>query len=85
MLIRHPMVMAKDRDMLRGDGSDLVEEKIRTLPAGGEVWDKKKKRKRSVGTIFSRPTDGDAELKQTLHHKANDEPGTQACDAQTFR
>ncbi|RVW37001.1 hypothetical protein CK203_099625 [Vitis vinifera] len=42
---RQTMVMAKDRDMLKdgGVGSDLVEEKIRRLPAGGEGWDKKMK------------------------------------------
>ncbi|KAI9156794.1 hypothetical protein LWI28_012281 [Acer negundo] len=40
---RQPHSMVKDRDMLKdgGDVSDLVEEKIRRLPAGGEGWDKK--------------------------------------------
>lgn len=85
MLTRQPVVMGKDRDMLRGEGSDVVEEKIRRLPAGGEAWDKKMKRKRSVGTVFSRPMDGDAELKRNLHHKPADEPGPQASDAQGFR
>ncbi|XP_068329024.1 uncharacterized protein [Pyrus communis] len=85
VLTRQPVVVGKDRDMLRGEGSDLVEEKIRRLPAGGEAWDKKMKRKRSVGTVYSRPLDGDAELKRTLHHKLNDEPCPQACDAQSFR
>ncbi|KAM1702834.1 hypothetical protein ACFX1Q_028156 [Malus domestica] len=85
VLTRQPVVMGKDRDMLRHEGSDLIEEKIRRLPAGGEVWDKKMKKKRSVGTVFSRSMDGDAELKRTLHHKANEEPCPQACDAQSFR
>nr|XP_048317969.1 G-type lectin S-receptor-like serine/threonine-protein kinase LECRK3 [Ziziphus jujuba var. spinosa] len=58
-LARQPIVVGKDKDMLRdsGEGSDLVEEKIRRLPTGGESWDKKMKRKRSVGTVLSRPMD----------------------------
>lgn len=79
--------MAKDRDMLKdgGVGPDLVEEKIRRLPAGGESWDKKMKRKRSVGNVFTRPMDSDGELKRAMHHKLNTETSLQACDAQGFR
>ncbi|KAK4835115.1 hypothetical protein QYF36_005437 [Acer negundo] len=84
---RQPHSMVKDRDMLKdgGDVSDLVEEKIRRLPAGGEGWDKKMKRKRSVGTVFTRPVDNDGELKRVMHHKLNNEPGLPPCDAQSFR
>ncbi|CBI18590.3 unnamed protein product, partial [Vitis vinifera] len=84
---RQTMVMAKDRDMLKdgGVGSDLVEEKIRRLPAGGEGWDKKMKRKRSVGAVFTRPMDSDGELKRAMHHKLNNETGLQAGDAQGIR
>ncbi|KAA8539132.1 hypothetical protein F0562_025824 [Nyssa sinensis] len=86
-LPRQPLVMAKDRDMHKdgGAGSDLVEEKIRRIPAGGEGWDKKMKRKRSVGTVFTRPIDSDGELKRAIHHKLNTEPGLQSCDAHGFR
>lgn len=79
--------MMKDRDMLKdgGDTSDLVEEKIRRLPAGGEGWDKKMKRKRSVGTVFTRPMDSDGELKRVVHHKLNSEPGQPSSDAQGLR
>lgn len=84
---RQTMVMAKDRDMLKdgGVGSDLVEEKIRRLPAGGEGWDKKMKRKRSVGAVFTRPMDSDGELKRAMHHKLNNETSLQAGDAQGIR
>ncbi|KAK3228498.1 hypothetical protein Dsin_000379 [Dipteronia sinensis] len=84
---RQPHSMVKDRDMLKdgGEVSDLVEEKIRRLPAGGEGWDKKMKRKRSVGTVFTRPVDSDGELKRVMHHKLNNESGLPPCDAQSFR
>lgn len=80
------MVIGKDRDLPRdcGEGPDLVEEKIRKLPAGGETWDRKMKRKRSVGTVLTRPAD-DGEPKRVMYHKHNNDPGSQSCDAQTFR
>ncbi|KAJ4720590.1 Spectrin beta chain, brain [Melia azedarach] len=55
------------------------------LPAGGEGWDKKMKRKRSVGTVFTRPMDSDGELKRVVHHKLNSEPGQPSSDAQGLR
>ncbi|XP_031282756.1 uncharacterized protein LOC116141386 [Pistacia vera] len=83
---RQTLVMIKDRDMLKdgGENSDVVEEKIRRLPAG-EGWEKKMKRKRSVGTVFTRPMDGDGDLKRVMHHKVNNESGLPSCDAQGFR
>ncbi|KAH9769067.1 hypothetical protein KPL71_011853 [Citrus sinensis] len=84
---RQPLVVMKDRDMLK-DGcetSDLVEEKIRRLPAGGEGWDKKMKRKRSVGTVFTRSVDSDGELRRVMHHKLNNDSGLPSCDAQGLR
>lgn len=86
-LARQPMVMGKDRDVLRngGEGSDRIEEKIRRLPAGGEGWDKKMKRKRSLGSAFPRNTDGEGEQKRVMHHKLNSEPVLQFCDGQGFR
>lgn len=84
---KQPLVVMKDRDMLKdgGETSDLVEEKIRRLPAGGEGWDKKMKRKRSVGTVFTRSVDSDGELKRVMHHKLNNESGLPSCDAQGLR
>ncbi|XP_022889984.1 uncharacterized protein LOC111405377 isoform X4 [Olea europaea var. sylvestris] len=76
-LLRQSLAMTKERDLLK-DGSadaDIVGERIRKLPAGGEGWDKKKRRKRSVAAVFSRPIDSDGELKRTMHHKLISEPG----------
>lgn len=65
------MTVTKERDILKDNNadSDMVEEKIRRLPAGGEGWDKKMKRKRSVGAVSSRSVDNDGELKRNMHTK----------------
>ena len=84
---RQPFIMAKERDMLKDSSpsSHLVEEKIRRLPAGGEGWEKKMKRKRSVGTAFMRSVEIDGELKRPMHHKVSNESGLQSSDAHGFR
>lgn len=84
---RQHLITGRDRDMAKdsSEGSDRVEEKIRRLPGGGEGWDKKMKRKRSVGTVFTRPMDSDGELKRATHPKMNSEPGLQSSDVQGFR
>lgn len=65
------MMTTKERDSLKDNNtdSDMAEEKIRRLPAGGESWDKKMKRKRSVGAVVSRSVDSEVELKRNMHHK----------------
>ncbi|XP_042043167.1 uncharacterized protein LOC121788581 isoform X1 [Salvia splendens] len=70
-VLRQPMTVTKERDFLKDNNAepDMVEEKIRRLPAGGEGWDKKMKRKRSVGTVSSRSVDNDGELKRNMHNK----------------
>ncbi|KAH6756497.1 hypothetical protein C2S53_002248 [Perilla frutescens var. hirtella] len=70
-VLRQPMTVAKERDILKDNNadSDMAEEKIRRLPAGGEGWDKKMKRKRSVGAVSSRSIDNDGELKRNMHNK----------------
>lgn len=84
--MRQPPPLARDRDLLRdgGEGSDLVEEKIRKLPTG-ESWDRRMKRKRTVGTVLNRPLDGEGELKRVMLHKLNNEAGVQSSDSQTVR
>ncbi|KAA8534553.1 hypothetical protein F0562_032070 [Nyssa sinensis] len=86
-LARKPLGMAKDRDMFKDSdaGSDMVEEKIHRLPAGGEGWDKKMKRKRSAGTVVTRAIDSDGELKRAMHRKLSTEPGLRSCDPHGFR
>ncbi|EEF37407.1 conserved hypothetical protein [Ricinus communis] len=85
-LPRQPVVMGKDRDMHRdgSEGSDLPEEKFRRVPAGGEGWERKMKRKRSVGSVFARSTESDGEVKRVIHHKFSNEPGLQSYDCQGF-
>ncbi|XP_023881659.2 uncharacterized protein LOC111994033 isoform X2 [Quercus suber] len=84
---RQPLVIGKDKDILKGvgDGSDIVEEKIRRLPVGGETWDRKMRRKRSMGTVSTRSIDGDVEPKRVMHHKFNNESVLQSSDVQVFR
>lgn len=84
--MRQSFVTGKDRDLGRdgGEGSDPLEEKIRRLPAGGEGWEKKMKRKRSIGTVFTRPVEGDREVKKATQKVKND-PSLQYSDTQTLR
>ncbi|XP_043712575.1 uncharacterized protein LOC122661267 isoform X2 [Telopea speciosissima] len=86
-LTRQPGPIEKERDVLKAGngGSVLVEEKIRGLPAGGEGWDKKMKRKRSVGAVVTRGMDGDREVKRAMHQKLNNDPRSRSCDAHGFR
>eukprot|EP00258_Populus_trichocarpa_P046232 XP_024462251.1 uncharacterized protein LOC7490896 isoform X2 [Populus trichocarpa] len=85
-VLRQPLVTGKDRDIHRdGEVSNLTEEKVRRLPAGGEGWDKKMKKKRSVGTVFTRTIDSDGEVKRMMNHKFNNEHSLQSYDAQGFR
>ena len=59
------------------------EERIRRLSAVGEGWDKKMKRKRSIGAVANRSTDGD--VKRTTHSKLITDSKLAACDASTSR
>ncbi|KAJ1436271.1 hypothetical protein SESBI_04302 [Sesbania bispinosa] len=85
--VRQPLAIGKDRDNIKdgGKGCDIVEEKIRRLPAGGETWDRKMKRKRSMGTVFARSIDGEGEMKKVLNLKLANESGLQSSDAQGLR
>ncbi|XP_031115676.1 uncharacterized protein LOC116019553 [Ipomoea triloba] len=84
---RQQLLMTKDRDKVKQSNAstDSAEEKIRRLPAGGEGWDKKMKRKRSVGSVTSRPSDNDGEPKRNVHHKFNSELGLSSCDPHSLR
>ncbi|KAL3838187.1 hypothetical protein ACJIZ3_022778 [Penstemon smallii] len=82
-VLRQPLLVNKERDLLKNNNadSDMAEEKIRRLPAVGEGWDKKMKRKRSVGPIFPRPVDNDREPKRAMHHKLTSESSMQPIDS----
>ncbi|KAF5799071.1 hypothetical protein HanRHA438_Chr07g0310531 [Helianthus annuus] len=75
-LRKQPVVTAKDRDSLtENDGeSDISEERVPRIPAGRDGWDKKMKRKRSVGTASTRSMDNNGEPKRTAQNKAVSEP-----------
>lgn len=84
--MRQTFVTGKDRDLCRvgGEVSDPLEEKIWRLPAGGEGWEKKMKRRRSIGTVFARPVEGDREVKKATH-KLKNVPSPQYSDTQALR
>ncbi|KAL3652009.1 hypothetical protein CASFOL_001690 [Castilleja foliolosa] len=79
---RQPMTVTRERDLHKDSNadSDIVEGKIKTLPAG-EGWDKKMKRKRSVGAVFPRSIDNDGEPKRTMQHKHPGESSLQYSDS----
>ncbi|KAL6524662.1 hypothetical protein OROHE_015944 [Orobanche hederae] len=81
---RQVMTVTRERNLLKDSITDsdiVVEGKIRRLPASGEGWDKKMKRKRSVGAVLPRSTDKDGEVKKTMHHKLPGESSLQSSDS----
>ncbi|KZV55280.1 hypothetical protein F511_06757 [Dorcoceras hygrometricum] len=76
-------LVAKERELVKYNNiePDMAEEKIRRLPASGEGWDKRMKRKRSVGAVFSRSIDSDGEVKRPMHHKLASDSSLQASDS----
>lgn len=84
---RQPIVTEKDGDMLPpvSRANVRIEEKIRRLPVGGEGWDKKMKRKRSVATVGNRVINGDRDVKRVMQPKLNADSKLRSCDAQSFR
>lgn len=87
IISRQQMVKEKDRDLLKaGVGASVqIEEKVNRLPAGGEGWDKKMKRKRSVGAVVSRVLNGDRDTKRAIHPRLNAESKLRSGDAHSFR
>ena len=70
----------KEKSMLRAcNGLMPVEEKLRVLP-GGEGWDKKMKRKRSMCPAIMRPMDGDRDIKSSLQQRSAIEPRVRPSD-----
>jgi hypothetical protein len=65
------MVGEKDGDVLPAASgvTARIEEKIRRLPVGGEGWDRKMKKKRSVGAVGNRIIKGDRDIKQPMQLK----------------
>ncbi|KAA8544238.1 hypothetical protein F0562_022250 [Nyssa sinensis] len=84
---RQQTVMEKEKDMLKAGsvGTIQIEEKIRRLSAGGEGWDRKMKRKRSIGAVGNRSINGDRDIKQAMHLKTSADAKLRSSDAQGFR
>ncbi|KAI3816872.1 hypothetical protein L1987_10656 [Smallanthus sonchifolius] len=77
---------AKDGNLLENNvGESDLFEKIRRLAAGGEGWDKKGKRKRSIGTVSTRPVDNVGVSKRAVQNKVVVENGAQPRDAHIYR
>ncbi|XP_051119984.1 uncharacterized protein LOC127243833 [Andrographis paniculata] len=81
--LRQPLMVTKERELVKENNadSDAVDEKIRRLPPGGEGWEKKMKRKRSVGAVFLRSADNDGEVKRNVHPKLTVESSLQSSDS----
>ncbi|TXG73620.1 hypothetical protein EZV62_002199 [Acer yangbiense] len=84
---RQQMVEEKDGDMLlaASGAASRIEEKIRKLPVGGEGWDRKMKKKRSVGAVGNRVMKGDREIKRSMQLKLGSDSKLRSCDVQAFR
>ncbi|CAI9296229.1 unnamed protein product [Lactuca saligna] len=81
-LKKKPVAMAKDVNFLKDSDRESDQfEKIRRLAAVEEGWDKKIKRKRSIGTILSRPIDTDEVPKRATQNRVVDERGVLQHDA----
>ncbi|XP_068661805.1 uncharacterized protein [Aristolochia californica] len=84
---RQGVLIDKERDNARaGNGGPVqVEDKIRGLPAGGDGWDKKMKRKRSVGLVVTRAMDGDRDPKRGLTQRLSNEARPRSTEGHAFR
>ncbi|XP_077241272.1 uncharacterized protein LOC143881849 isoform X2 [Tasmannia lanceolata] len=86
-LSRPGLLIDKDKDMPRAsNGVSLqVEDKIRGLPTGGDGWEKKMTRKRSVGAVVTRTMDGDREIKRGMQQRLNNESRSRSSEGHGFR
>ncbi|KAG1331024.1 hypothetical protein COCNU_02G009920 [Cocos nucifera] len=78
--VRQGTTTEKDKNILRAcnGGPMPSEDKIRGLPPG-------MKRRRSVGTMVNRVTEGDRDIKQAIQQRPNNEPRPRSCDNLGFR
>ncbi|KAF5751613.1 hypothetical protein HS088_TW02G00628 [Tripterygium wilfordii] len=85
--LRQHAVTERSGDALQdvGNGSVQLEEKIRKLPAGSEVWDAKMKKKRSVAMVTNRALNADRDIKRATDPKLSADSKLRSCDTQGFR
>ncbi|XP_062179657.1 uncharacterized protein LOC133884314 isoform X2 [Phragmites australis] len=71
----------KEKSCARASGtvSGLSEDKLRGL-SGGEGWEKKMRRKRSVGTMLNRGNDADRDVKLVGQHRPTNEARPRSSD-----
>lgn len=65
--------------------SGFSEDKLRGLSPASEGWEKKLKRKRSVGVMLNRGSDVDRDAKPSVQHRSNSEVRGRSSDALPFR
>lgn len=65
--------------------SGFSEDKLRGLSPRGEGWEKRLKRKRSVGTMLNRGNDVDRDVKPLVQHRSNNEVRARSSDGLPFR
>ncbi|XP_006654902.1 uncharacterized protein LOC102708898 [Oryza brachyantha] len=68
-----------------GRTSGLSEDKLRGLSTGGEGWEKKLKRKRSIGTVLNRGNDADRDVKSGGQHRPANEANARPSDSLAHR
>uniref|UniRef100_A0A0D9VAR1 Uncharacterized protein n=1 Tax=Leersia perrieri TaxID=77586 RepID=A0A0D9VAR1_9ORYZ len=79
--------LEKEKSSLRSSNaaSGFSEDKLRGLAPGGEGWEKKLKRKRSVGTMLNRGNDVDRDVKPLVQHRPNNEARMRSSDGLPIR
>ncbi|CAL5204396.1 unnamed protein product [Lathyrus oleraceus] len=80
---RQPLTIGKDKDNIKDVGKvcDGVQEKVQRLLVSEETWDRKMKRKHSMGTDLAGSTDGEGELKSFKYLKQASMSGLRSCDS----
>ncbi|CAN6336028.1 unnamed protein product [Urochloa humidicola] len=80
-----PVEKEKSCTRMSATVSGLSEDKLRGLSTGGEGWEKKMKRKRSVGTMLGRGSDADRDVKSAGQHRPANEVRPRSSDGLAYR
>ncbi|CAL5097473.1 unnamed protein product [Urochloa decumbens] len=80
-----PVEKEKSCTRMSATVSGLSEDKLRGLSTGGEGWEKKMKRKRSVGTMLGRGSDADRDVKSVGQHRPANEVRPRSSDGLAYR
>ncbi|KAI4340459.1 hypothetical protein MLD38_025291 [Melastoma candidum] len=84
---RQPLLLERNEERFQTSNVTLSRnvDKIHKVAGGGEVWEKKIKRKRSVTAVGNRLLNGDGEPKPLLPAKPSTDQKLRSCDSQTLR